>query len=52
MDIALENEQALREYYEHNIAANVGKTQDALAVYYIGGDIKWSSTPRATSPTA
>jgi len=44
MDIALENEQALRDYYDHNIAANVGKTQDSLAVYYIGGDIKWSST--------
>ncbi|HEX8699335.1 MAG TPA: M57 family metalloprotease [Myxococcaceae bacterium] len=44
MDIAVESEQALRDYYDHNIAANVGKTQDSLAVYYIGGDIKWSST--------
>jgi hypothetical protein len=45
-DIALENEQALREYYDHNIAANVGKTQDSLAVYYLGYDVKWSSTQK------
>jgi serralysin len=43
-DIALENEQALRDYYEHNVAPSFDKKQDALAVYYIGGDIKWSAT--------
>ncbi|MDY7225980.1 M57 family metalloprotease [Hyalangium rubrum] len=44
-DIALENEQALREYYEQNVAsAGHGASQDGLAVYYIGGDIKWSAT--------
>jgi serralysin len=44
MDIALESEQALREYYDFNIAANEGKSQDSLAVYYLGYDVKWSST--------
>ena len=41
-DIALENEQALRDYYDFNIASN--KSQDGLAVYYLGYDVKWSST--------
>jgi hypothetical protein len=46
MDIALENEQALRDYYDFNVAPSFDKKQDALAVYYIGGDIKWSSTQK------
>lgn len=43
-DIALENEQALRDYYEFNVAPNLGKSQDGLAVYYLGYDVKWNST--------
>jgi hypothetical protein len=46
MDIALESEQALRDYYDFNVAPSLDKKQDALAVYYIGGDIKWSSTQK------
>lgn len=42
MDIALESEQALQEYYDNNVAVN--HSEGELAVYYIGGDIKWSST--------
>lgn len=43
MDIALENEQALKEYYDNNIAAN--HSEGALAVYYLSGaDVKWNST--------
>jgi hypothetical protein len=45
-DIALADEEALRAYYDYNIAPNVGKTQDSLAVYYLGADVKWSSTQR------
>ena len=41
-DIALENEQSLRDYYEHNVASN--QSQNGLAVYYLGADVKWSST--------
>jgi hypothetical protein len=44
MDIALESEEALKDYYDHNVAASEGKTQDSLAVYYLGYDVKWSST--------
>src|SRR6218665_3047858 len=41
-DEAVEN---LREYYDATVArGDVGSTQGGLAVYYIGGDIKWSST--------
>jgi hypothetical protein len=44
-DLALEGEQGLREYYEHNIAnGDVGSTQGGLAVYYLGYDVKYSST--------
>ena len=46
MDIALENEQALREYYDFNVAPSQGKKQDGLAVYYLGYDVKWSSTQK------
>lgn len=43
MDIALENEQALKEYYDNNVAAN--HSEGSLAVYYLSGaDVKWSST--------
>lgn len=42
MDIALESEQALQEYYDNNVAVN--HSEGELAVYYIGGDIKWSAT--------
>jgi serralysin len=45
MDIALESEQSLRDYYDSNIASNT--KQDGLAVYYLSGaDVKWSSTQR------
>jgi len=44
MDIALESEQALKDYYDFNVAGSEGKSQDGLAVYYLGGDVKWSST--------
>lgn len=43
MDIALESEQALQEYYDNNVA--VDHSEGALAVYYLSGaDVKWSST--------
>jgi serralysin len=43
MDIALENEQALQEYYDNNVA--VDHSEGSLAVYYLSGaDVKWSST--------
>jgi hypothetical protein len=41
-DIALEDERALNAYYNENVATN--RSEGQLAVYYVGGDIKWSST--------
>jgi hypothetical protein len=43
-DTALEGEEGLRNFYENHVAADMGRTQGGLAVYYIGGDIKWSAT--------
>jgi serralysin len=44
-DEAVEGLQGLREYYDANVAnGDLGTTQDGLAVYYSGGDIKWSAT--------
>lgn len=44
-DEAVEGVKGLREYYDNAVAnGDVGTTQGGLAVYYIGGDIKWSST--------
>ncbi len=44
-DEAVEGEQGLREYYDAFVAGGeTGNTQNGLAVYYIGGDIKYSST--------
>ncbi len=44
IDTALPDEQALRDYYDHNVAANHSTSEDGLAVYYLGYDVKWSST--------
>ncbi|WNG54230.1 matrixin family metalloprotease [Archangium gephyra] len=44
-DEAVEGVEGLRAYYDNFVAnGDVGATQDGLAVYYIGGDIKWSAT--------
>lgn len=43
-DTALEGEEGLRSFYENHVVADMGRTEGGLAVYYIGGDIKWSST--------
>ena len=42
---AVEGVEGLRAYYDNFVAnGDVGATQDGLAVYYVGGDIKYSST--------
>jgi hypothetical protein len=44
-DEAVEGVEGLRSYYDNYVAnGDVGSTQGGLAVYYSGGDIKWSST--------
>jgi hypothetical protein len=44
-DEAVEGVEGLRAYYDNFVAnGDVGATQDGLAVYYVGGDIKYSST--------
>ncbi|HYI01607.1 M57 family metalloprotease [Hyalangium sp.] len=43
-DTAVEGVEGLRAFYDSVIAADEGRQQDGLAVYYIGGDIKWNST--------
>ncbi|PTL79832.1 M57 family metalloprotease [Vitiosangium sp. GDMCC 1.1324] len=44
-DEAVEGIEGLKAYYDNFVAnGDVGTTQDGLAVYYIGGDIKWSAT--------
>jgi serralysin len=44
-DEAVEGEEGLRHYYSNYVAnGDVGNTEGSLAVYYSGGDIKWSST--------
>ncbi|MCY1073709.1 M57 family metalloprotease [Archangium lansingense] len=46
-DEAVEGVEGLQAYYDNFVAnGDVGATQDGLAVYYIGGDIKWSSTQK------
>jgi len=44
-DEAVEGLEGLREYYDLAISGT-GKTEGGLAVYYSGGDIKWSTTTR------
>ena len=45
LDEAVEGEQGLREYYDNLVAkGDTGTTGQGLAVYYVGGDIKWSAT--------
>ncbi|AKF79362.1 Matrixin [Myxococcus fulvus] len=50
MDQAVDSEAELRAYYDNNVVADHGKTQDGLAVYNSGGtaagDIKWSSAQK------
>ncbi|WP_375770199.1 M57 family metalloprotease [Archangium gephyra] len=44
-DEAVEGVEGLRAYYDNYVAnGDVGATGGELAVYYSGGDIKWSST--------
>jgi len=44
-DEAVEGVEGLRHYYSNYVAnGGVGTTEGGLAVYYSGGDIKWSST--------
>lgn len=43
-DTAVEGEEGLRNFYESHVATDMGSSQGGLAVYYSGGDIKWSST--------
>ncbi|HEX5753410.1 MAG TPA: M57 family metalloprotease [Archangium sp.] len=44
-DEAVEGVEGLRAYYDNYVAnGDVGATEGGLAVYYSGGDIKWSST--------
>jgi len=44
-DEAVEGVEGLRHYYSNYVAnGDVGTTEGGLAVYYSGGDIKWSST--------
>ncbi|MBZ4377066.1 matrixin family metalloprotease [Corallococcus sp. AS-1-6] len=45
-DEALDSEEELAAYFRNVVEAQLGKSQDGLAVYYIGGDIKWSSTQK------
>ncbi|NOJ98269.1 hypothetical protein D7W82_36100 [Corallococcus sp. CA049B] len=45
-DEALDSEEELKAYFHNVVEAQLGKSQDGLAVYYIGGDIKWSSTQK------
>ncbi|QRN96409.1 matrixin family metalloprotease [Archangium violaceum] len=44
-DEAVEGVEGLRAYYDNFVAnGDVGTSEGGLAVYYIGGDIKWSAT--------
>ncbi len=44
-DEAVEGVEGLRAYYDNFVAnGDVGSTEGGLAVYYSGGDIKWSAT--------
>jgi serralysin len=44
-DETVQGEQGLREYYDAFVKnGDVGTTSGGLAVYYSGGDIKWSAT--------
>ena len=44
-DEAVEGVEGLRHYYSNYVAnGDVGTNQGELAVYYSGGDIKWSAT--------
>lgn len=43
-DMPLQGREALKAYYDSALNGDVGTTEGGLAVYYSGGDIKWSST--------
>jgi serralysin len=43
-DMFLQNEEELRAFYENHMVQDLGRKQDGLAVYYLGYDVKWSST--------
>ncbi|RKH05396.1 hypothetical protein D7Y13_21275 [Corallococcus praedator] len=45
-DEALESEEELAAYFHNVVESKLGQSQDGLAVYYIGGDIKWSATQK------
>lgn len=45
-DEALESEEELAAYFKNVVESQLGQSQNGLAVYYIGGDIKWSSSQK------
>jgi serralysin len=46
-DEALESEEELAAYFKSVVEAQLGKSQDGLAVYYLSGrDIKWSDSQK------
>ncbi|WP_164017889.1 M57 family metalloprotease [Pyxidicoccus trucidator] len=45
-DLAFDSKEELRGFYDNNIAEEKGTSADGLAVYYIGGDIKWSAAQK------
>jgi serralysin len=45
-DEALDSEEELAAYFKNIVEAQLGQSKDGLAVYYIGGDIKWSASQK------
>lgn len=45
-DQAVDSWDELKAFYDNNVANDTGATEGGLAVYYIGSDIKWSTTQR------
>jgi hypothetical protein len=44
-DLAFDDEQQLKAFFDENVAAETGRSEGGLAVYNISGtDIKWSAT--------
>jgi len=43
-DEAFASEQELKAYYDHHIASDLGRGESGLAIYYLDGDVKWSTT--------
>jgi serralysin len=43
-DIYLQSEDELQAFYSNHVAADLGRQKDGLAVYYLGYDVKYSST--------